>query len=230
MSTTDQLVDHVRTATPSTAALDRARDELARFRADAERGAERTLAPALRGVLGSGSTPPWRAWIAGTSAADAGCPAEWLAVCAAATSLDPDGQPDTAVALGYQVAAGTAAALGAGHSTAGWCVHSTAGAIGAVAAAGRLLGLEAPSLRAAFGICATQAAGITSAAGTPAGSVQLGKAAANAVEAALLARDGFTSSAQPLEGRRGMFALMSPAPDETALLAAIGLAQPVEQR
>jgi 2-methylcitrate dehydratase PrpD len=29
------------------------------------------------------------------------------------------------------------------------------------------------------------------------------------VEAALLSRNGFTSAAQPLEGRRGLFALMS---------------------
>jgi 2-methylcitrate dehydratase PrpD len=44
-------------------------------------------------------------------------------------------------------------------------------------------------------------------AGTDAGPLQAGKAAFNAVEAALLARAGFTGPAEPLDGRRGLFAL-----------------------
>jgi 2-methylcitrate dehydratase PrpD len=57
------------------------------------------------------------------------------------------------------------------------------------------------------GVCATQAAGLRAAAGTDAGPLQAGKAAFNAVEAALLARAGFTGPAEPLDGRRGLFAL-----------------------
>ena len=64
------------------------------------------------------------------------------------------------------------------------------------------------ALRDTLGLCATQACGPAVSAGTDAEPLQLGKAAANAVEAALLAGCGFTSSAEPLEGRRGMFAVM----------------------
>jgi 2-methylcitrate dehydratase PrpD len=76
-------------------------------------------------------------------------------------------------------------------------------------AAGLMLGLPEPQLRAAIGIAATQAAGLASAEGTDAAALQAGKAAFNAVEAAQLAAAGFTSSAHPLEGRRGLYALFS---------------------
>ena len=73
--------------------------------------------------------------------------------------------------------------------------------------AGLLLGLTEPQLRAAVGICATQAAGLAAAEGTPAFALQVGKAAFNGVEAALLARAGLTAPGEPLDGRRGLFAL-----------------------
>jgi 2-methylcitrate dehydratase PrpD len=74
-----------------------------------------------------------------------------------------------------------------------------------------MLGLAEPQLRAAIGIAATQAAGLTVAEGTDAWPLQAGKAAFNAVEAARLAQAGFTSSSQPLEGRRGLYALFGAA-------------------
>jgi 2-methylcitrate dehydratase PrpD len=89
----------------------------------------------------------------------------------------------------------------------GWSVPDVSAAIGAGLAAGVMLGLLEDRLRNALGICATQAAGLRAAAGTDAGPVQAGKAAFNAVEAALLARAGFTGPADPLDGRRGLFAL-----------------------
>jgi 2-methylcitrate dehydratase PrpD len=82
--------------------------------------------------------------------------------------------------------------------------------IGAGLAAGMMLHLEQDQLRHALGVCATQAAGLRSAAGTQAGPLQAGKAAFNAVEAAQLAGLGFTSSREPLDGRRGLFALFRP--------------------
>ena len=60
------------------------------------------------------------------------------------------------------------------------------------------------------GLCATQAAGLRAAEGSEAGVVQAAKAAADAVEAATLARHGFTSAADGLGGRRGLFALLAP--------------------
>lgn len=221
MTATDRLVELVRTATPSPEALEHAGAQLAAFHRAAGQGADQPVVVALRTVLAATGRSPWRAWLTGTAADAADAPVEWVAVCAAAAVLAPESESVLATALGYQVAAATAAALGPAHSAAGWCVRTTAGTVGAAATAGRLLGLDPAALRAMFGICATQAAGITSAAGTGAASVAIGKAAANAVEAALLARQGFTSSARPLEGRRGMFALMSPDSDESALLAGL---------
>ena len=89
----------------------------------------------------------------------------------------------------------------------GWSSGSVAAAIGASVTAGLLLGLTQAQLRAALGISATQAAGLAAAEGTPAFAVQVGKAAFNGVEAALLARAGLTAPDEPLDGRRGLFAL-----------------------
>jgi 2-methylcitrate dehydratase PrpD len=89
----------------------------------------------------------------------------------------------------------------------GWSVPVISAVVGATVAAGLMLGLPEPQLRAAIGIAATQAAGLAAAEGTDAAALQAGKAAFNAVEAAQLAAAGFTSSAQPLEGRRGLYAL-----------------------
>ena len=82
-----------------------------------------------------------------------------------------------------------------------------AAGVGAGLAAGVMLGLPEAELRNALSLCATQAAGLRAAAGTDAGPLQAGKAAFNAVEAALLARAGFTGATEPLDGRRGLFAL-----------------------
>ncbi len=89
----------------------------------------------------------------------------------------------------------------------GWSSGTVAAVIGAGVTAGLLLGLAGPRLRAAIGICATQAAGLRAAAGTDAFPLQVGKAAFNGVEAALLARAGLTAPDEPLDGRRGLFAL-----------------------
>jgi hypothetical protein len=131
-------------------------------------------------------------------------PAVTTVVCAAASALGDD--------CSVAVAAGLAAATltGAGLATAaGWSVPVVSAAIGAGLAAGLMLSLPEAQLRSALGICATQAAGLRAAAGTDAAPLQAGKAAFNAVEAAQLARLGFTSSREPLDGRRALFPLMS---------------------
>jgi 2-methylcitrate dehydratase PrpD len=127
-------------------------------------------------------------------------------VCAAATATGENCAE--AVAVGCAVT--DLVAIGLPDAAAqGWSVPVISAAIGATVAAGLMLGLAEPGLRAAIGIAATQAAGLAAADGTDAGLLQAGKAAFNAVEAALLARAGFTSCAQPLEGRRGLYALFA---------------------
>ena len=91
-----------------------------------------------------------------------------------------------------------------------------AGLIGAGVAAARLLDLDEAGVRNVVGLCATQAAGLRAVEGSEAGVVQAAKAAADAVEAATLARHGFTSAADGLGGRRGLFALLAPGADAAA--------------
>ncbi|WP_255955625.1 MmgE/PrpD family protein [Streptomyces odontomachi] len=207
MNATAWVVRYVRTAAPAPEALDTAAGQLARF----HRARSAGRAPAALTALAAGSTDPlWTASESGAAAAVAGDPElTWTAVCAAAVALADGVRATTAVAVGHEVADRVAAALGPTHSAAGWDVRATAGQLGACAAAGRLCDLDEDTLRHAVGLCATQAAGLTAAAGTDAEALALGKAAANAVEAVLLAQCGFTSSAEPLEGRRGLFAVMS---------------------
>ncbi|HEX9040325.1 MAG TPA: MmgE/PrpD family protein [Trebonia sp.] len=135
----------------------------------------------------------------------------WSAVFGAAVALA--GAPGTVhseAAVTVAIAAGLDAAALVESRLAGWDGWSSgtvAVAIGAGVTAGLLLGLDEPRLRAAIGICATQAAGLRAAAGTDAFPLQVGKAAFNGVEAALLAQAGLTGPGEPLDGRRGLFAL-----------------------
>jgi 2-methylcitrate dehydratase PrpD len=220
---TERVVEFARTGTPPAHTLDAAAGQLARFRAASEQGAGSPAAVALTGIAGECADPLWTAWISGAAAADAGDPElAWVAVCAAAYAIGEDeARTVAATAVGYEVAERVAEALGPAHTDAGWSVQATAGVIGAGAAAGRLVGLDAVRFRHALGLCATQAAGLAGA-GSDVVALQLGKAAGNAVEAALLGACGFTSAAQPLEGRRGLFALMSTAADPAAVSDRLG--------
>jgi 2-methylcitrate dehydratase PrpD len=154
------------------------------------------------------SGPALTAWVTGAAASAAPAPDDptvAMVVCAAARALGDDCL--AAVTAGLAAAAVVESGLD-GVAGPGWSVPTVSAAIGAGLAAGVMLGLPDDQLRNALGVCATQAAGLSAAAGgTDAGPLQAGKAAFNAVEAALLARAGFTSSAEPLDGRRGLFAL-----------------------
>jgi 2-methylcitrate dehydratase PrpD len=161
--------------------------------------------------------PAWTAWVTGTAAVAARAaeippdnstgadPVVTMVVCAAGRALGDDCA--AAVAAGVQAAELVGAGLASGG---GWSIPVVSAAIGAGLAAGLMLRLPESQLRNALGICATQAAGLRAADGTDAGPLQAGKAAFNAVEAALLARAGFTGPAEPLDGRRGLFALFRP--------------------
>jgi hypothetical protein len=161
----------------------------------------------ITAVAAVAAPEPAVASAAGASQALAGSavgpvPGVALVVCAAANALGEDCA--AAVAAGLEAAALVEAGL---DGVGDWSIPDVSAAIGAGVAAGVMLGLPEDRLRNALGICATQAAGLRAAAGTDAGPVQAGKAAFNAVEAALLARAGLTGPAEPLDGRRGLFAL-----------------------
>jgi len=127
-----------------------------------------------------------------------------------------------AVAVGVEIALRVGAGLGPGHRDRGWDQATTGGAVGAAAAAARLLGLDEQSSLMALGLAATQAGGFSIVRRRAGGATQAARAAANGVESALLAAAGFKSAPAAIEGRRGMSAVMSGAADLEPVVDALG--------
>ncbi|MEM7320356.1 MAG: MmgE/PrpD family protein [Pseudomonadota bacterium] len=93
--------------------------------------------------------------------------------------------------------------LGRQHYQTGFHQTATAGAFGAAAAAGRLLGLRAEQMQQAFGLAATRAAGLKAQFGTMGKPYNAGIASAAGVEAAHLIARGFAPRAGAMEGAGG---------------------------
>jgi len=108
------------------------------------------------------------------------------------------------------------------HHAGGWHLTGTLGSIAAAVASGHLLGLNEEQLTCAMGIGATQAAGMQQNRGTMCKSFHAGKAASNGVLAALLARRGFDSSQEIIEGKRGFCRIYSSASEPERLTRALG--------
>ena len=85
---------------------------------------------------------------------------------------------------------------------------ATMGSLGAVAAAGKILGLNRDQLMRAIGLAATMAGGLRENFGTMTKPFHSGRAAEAGVLAAELALDGFTSAPHILEAHRGFFLAM----------------------
>lgn len=107
--------------------------------------------------------------------------------------------------------------LGRDHYQAGFHQTATAGAFGAAAAAGRLLGFDADRMAHALGLCATRAAGLKAQFGTMGKPYNAGIAAASGVEVALLASAGFVSTPEGLEAAQGFGATHAGQGDASAL-------------
>jgi len=112
-----------------------------------------------------------------------------------------------AFVLGFEVESRIGDAVYPAHYEAGWHITSTTGVFGAAAAIGRLLGLSTDQMVWAFGLAATQAAGIREMFGSMAKSFQPGRAAQNGLTAARFAAADFTAGEQALEGPRGFAAV-----------------------
>lgn len=110
-----------------------------------------------------------------------------------------------AVVAGYEVLVRLTIALGVPHND-WWHSTGTAGAVGAAAAAARLLGLSSEQAAGALGLGATQGAGLidgTEGKALAAKHFHGGKAAQNGIWAALLARRDYLGSRTALEGEWG---------------------------
>jgi 2-methylcitrate dehydratase PrpD len=117
-----------------------------------------------------------------------------------------------AIVFGIEVECRVAMGVCPAHYDAGWHVTGTAGGFGATAAVGRALKLDEKRMACAFGIVATQAAGLREMFGTMCKSLHPGKAAQNGLSAVLLAQAGFTSSTRAIEAPRGFAHVLSDAP------------------
>lgn len=147
----------------------------------------------------------------------------WPAIVAAAEAVPvPGATAIEAFVAGFEVQTRVAVAAGPGHYDAGWHVTGTVGHVGAAVATARLLGLSAQQTLAALGTGATQAAGMKVVYGSMGKSLHPGKAAMDGLLSGFLARDGFTSSAEPLEGHRGFLHLFSPDPVAARALEGLG--------
>lgn len=111
-----------------------------------------------------------------------------------------------AIVIGFEVACRLGMALDpTAHYARGFHPTATAGTFGAAAAAGRLFGLDAARMEAAFGVAASQASGSLQFLENGAWNkrYQVGAAAMKGLMAASLAAEGFHGASQALEGRHG---------------------------
>ncbi|MFL2687771.1 MAG: MmgE/PrpD family protein [Alphaproteobacteria bacterium] len=126
-----------------------------------------------------------------------------------------------AYVAGFEAATRTGCGM-PNHHDGGWHLTGTIGTVGAGAGCGRLLGLTGTQMVHAFGIAATQSAGMQQNRGTMCKSFHPGKAASNGILAATLAEGGFDSTGEILEGKKGFCRIYSVVTDEAAILAKLG--------
>jgi 2-methylcitrate dehydratase PrpD len=108
------------------------------------------------------------------------------------------------------------------HHDGGWHLTGTLGTIAAGVAASRLISLSPEQATYAAGIATTQASGMQQNRGTMCKSFHAGRAASNGVLAALLAEQGFDSSPEIVEGKRGFIRIFSTSTDTQAMLKDLG--------
>ena len=130
----------------------------------------------------------------------------------------------TAYIVGFEVGTRLGRAASFARHLGRLGIHATGylGHLGAVAATGRLTGLDAVQMRRGFGIAAGHASGLRSSFGTMGKAQNAGNAAHNAVLSALLAREGFTGPEQILDGDRNLFSVCGAATDPGEMIEGLG--------
>ena len=117
-----------------------------------------------------------------------------------------------AFALGCEVQLRLGNAVSPSHYDLGWHITGTCGAVGAAVTAGVLYGLDAAGLESAVGIATLGTLGHRQAFGSMTKAFHPGKAAANGVLAALLARRGERGPSAALDRTGGFLSVLA---DET---------------
>ncbi len=130
-----------------------------------------------------------------------------------------------AFVAGYETATSIGAVAMPGHYARGFHSTGTLGTFGAAAAAGVLLRLDEDQMSIALGLAGAQAAGLKCMFGSMAKPLHAGKAAANGVLAAELARRGYTAHPAVLETPQGFLATQAdPDPSRSRRAPAGGFA------
>ncbi len=127
-----------------------------------------------------------------------------------------------ALVLGIDVACRVGIGLYPGHYDQGWHITGSTGALGAAAASARLLKLDTTRCAMALGLAASQPIGVREQFGTMAKSFHPGAAARAGLNAALMARHGYTASAKALEAPRGYLQVLTPSPHWHRVIEGLG--------
>jgi len=141
-----------------------------------------------------------------THFASLGHPSAAVLPAALAIADKIDAQPEqlqTAALLGMELTVRIGQWLGRAHYRKGFHITATAGTFGAAMACARLLGLSVDQIQNALSIAASSAGGVKAQFGTMGKPLHAGLAAANGVQAALLARRGFLAADRGLDGVQG---------------------------
>lgn len=133
----------------------------------------------------------------------------------------------TAYLIGLKVGATVGAAAGLEHYKAGWHATSTIGYLASAGGCARLLGLDERQTVHCLGIAGTQASGLKRVFGSMCKPFHAGRCSQGGVMAALLAREGFTSAEDILEGAHGFFHVLKGSGNEKTL-AGLGKTWEVE--
>jgi 2-methylcitrate dehydratase PrpD len=136
----------------------------------------------------------------------------------------------TAVLVGYETAIRIGMSIQPEHSLRGFQGTPTCGVFGAAAACARLLKLSPEGCSNALGIAATFSCGLSQffVSGSDIKRLHAGKAAANGIEAALLAHAGLTGPHDAIEGTQGFARAFSDRFDPKVCVANLGSDFPTE--
>ncbi|MBO6520354.1 MAG: MmgE/PrpD family protein [Rhodospirillales bacterium] len=130
-----------------------------------------------------------------------------------------------ACVAGYEIQIRLSLALGpSDHYDRGYHPTATCGIFGAVAAAGKLLGMDADQIESGFGIALSQAAGSMQflADGAWTKRSHVGQAAQNGLMCAVLAKEGFQGPKEAFEGKWGFLHAYAPNADPAKADAELG--------
>ena len=131
----------------------------------------------------------------------------------------------TGIVAGFEVQTRLSLALGpTDHYNRGFHPTATCGVFGAAAAAGSVLGLTTDQMVYAFGLCGSQAAGSMQflADGAWNKPFHTGYASMNGLNSAVLAKEGFRGTLEPVEGRLGFLKGYAPNPQPEKAVEGLG--------